>query len=199
MTTVRAQLGDYKGRKKYVTKRDGKWGRRFYWQRPGFPLVRLPDDAEERARMVAELNGKAERGEIAPTRSDFASTGTKQQDRADYRQMQAALAKVRTSARGRGIRCDLTVYDLADLYERAGGRCEVSGVPFNSAPVIVSNGKRTYPYIPSVDRIRNGEPYTRDNVRLVCQAVNYAMRHWGEEVLHDIAIFMAAKGKSPTG
>lgn len=48
---------------RYVTKREGKKGkRRFYWQRRGFPLARLPDDprSSEFINLVNDLNRQAD-------------------------------------------------------------------------------------------------------------------------------------------
>lgn len=45
---------------RYVTLRQGKKGARWYWQRKGFPLTRLPDDPSERTLKAAQLNAKAD-------------------------------------------------------------------------------------------------------------------------------------------
>lgn len=73
----------------------------------------------------------------------------------------------------------LTLYDLEDLMIRSNGRCELSRVPF-SGDVVGKSHKR--PFIPSIDRIRPKEPYTFDNCRLVCWAVNLALGEWGDEI-----------------
>lgn len=46
---------------------------------------------------------------------------------------------------------------------------------------VVSKGRR--PLAPSIDRIDSSLGYTRQNCRIVCAAVNYAMNVWGEDVL----------------
>ena len=44
-------------RLRYVTRRTDKSGReRWYWQRRGHPLTRLPDDKAERMAMAERLN-----------------------------------------------------------------------------------------------------------------------------------------------
>ncbi|MBN9525407.1 MAG: tyrosine-type recombinase/integrase [Alphaproteobacteria bacterium] len=48
-------------RLKYVTRRRDKAGDRWYWQRRGHPLVRLPDDEADRAAMALRLNADADR------------------------------------------------------------------------------------------------------------------------------------------
>lgn len=45
---------------RYVTRRADKKGERWYWQRKGFPLTRLPDDPAQRTLKAAELNAKAD-------------------------------------------------------------------------------------------------------------------------------------------
>ena len=46
---------------KYVTRRRNKKGDRWYWQRKGFPLMRLPDDSVKRFAQAHKLNEQAER------------------------------------------------------------------------------------------------------------------------------------------
>ena len=46
---------------RYVTQRAGRSGkRRWYWQRRGYPLTRLPDDLVERIALVERLNANAD-------------------------------------------------------------------------------------------------------------------------------------------
>src|SRR5215472_12571327 len=48
-------------RQRYVTRRIGKNGKaRWYWQRRGHPLTRLPDDRAERLAAVKKLNSAAD-------------------------------------------------------------------------------------------------------------------------------------------
>ena len=57
-------------RLRYVTQRQSrKGGVRWYWQRRGYPLTRLPDDRAERFAMVERLNAAADgqqAAELAP-------------------------------------------------------------------------------------------------------------------------------------
>ena len=46
---------------KYVTRRRNKRGDRWYWQRKGFPLMRLPDNPIKRFAQAHKLNEQAER------------------------------------------------------------------------------------------------------------------------------------------
>lgn len=75
--------------------------------------------------------------------------------------------------------------DIFDLYEEQNGCCAVSGLPFSSGK---NAAWRIQPFYPSLDRIDSKVGYTKDNVRLVCAAVNLALNDWGEDVLRLIAM-----------
>jgi hypothetical protein len=71
------------------------------------------------------------------------------------------------------------------LYVAQGGRCALSGLCFDLR--IIGSGKARRPFAPSLDRIDSTGGYTRDNVRLVCQAVNFALNAYGEDTFREIA------------
>ena len=73
-----------------------------------------------------------------------------------------------------------TPADLVALWKQCGGKCTVTGQKFSLDPVGASLVKRIY--APSLDRLKVGQPYTRDNCRLVMVAVNFAMNAWGLDV-----------------
>ena len=87
-------------------------------------------------------------------------------------------------SRHRAIRAKFA-HDLADdhaerLFRLQHGVCAISGLPFSLARfdgVLVQ-----HPFAPSLDRILSKGGYTKDNVRLVCIAVNFGMGQWGEEL-----------------
>jgi transposase-like protein len=74
---------------------------------------------------------------------------------------------------------------VAELYERQGGRCAVSGIKFNLQPFPDALVK--LPFAPSIDRKLASRGYTKNNVRLVCVAVNFALNQWGDEVFLTVA------------
>ena len=80
--------------------------------------------------------------------------------------------------------CSITVSELSLILVRADGRCEVTGIPFSND---VPTGAKIAPFYMSVDRIRNDRGYHFDNCRVVCLAVNLAMRDWGHGVMVTIA------------
>jgi hypothetical protein len=94
------------------------------------------------------------------------------------------------NARARGIRFDLTRDDIAEMLEQSRGRCSVTGIFFEFSK---KDHHRRRPWVPSIDRMDSQKAYTRDNCRLVCSAVNYAMNEWGIEVLYKIAANLRPK------
>lgn len=99
-------------------------------------------------------------------------------------------AKRRASRKGRA--CDLSPEDAKYLWDRCGGRCEVSGIPFDFSRM---DGQIARPFSPSIDRLDNTQGYTRNNVRVVCTAVNVAMNQWGEQVLFAVANAISKRAK----
>jgi hypothetical protein len=77
----------------------------------------------------------------------------------------------------RGIPFALTESDFAKLVLRAGGRCELTGIPFRYE---CGQDVRRRPFAPSLDRIDRRYGYDLANCRLVCVAINIALNEWGE-------------------
>ena len=93
-------------------------------------------------------------------------------------------AQSRARRAGRPLDPDLMSLVFA-LYSAQGGRCALTGLPFDLR--IIGTGKTRRPFAPSLDRIDSTGGYTRDNVRLVCQAVNFALNAYGEDTFREIA------------
>ena len=85
----------------------------------------------------------------------------------------------------------LTEADMVSLWDRCGGVCSLSGLPFSGEKI--GTGKAQRPYHPSLDRIDPERPYSVDNCRLVLQAVNFALNAFGDEVFLTIAQAVAQK------
>jgi hypothetical protein len=106
------------------------------------------------------------------------------------RLLQERVHSARERARRLGVPFDIDTAHLIQLWDEGGGRCAISGVPFEVRRF--TPGKKD-PLRPSLDRIEAGGGYVRGNVRLVCLAVNFFMGDWGEGLLHRIAHGIVSK------
>ncbi len=52
------------------------------------------------------------------------------------------------------------------------GYCEVTGIPFDLTSVTNSSVHAKNPWVPSIDRIDSGKPYSRNNVQIVVYMYN---------------------------
>lgn len=103
-----------------------------------------------------------------------------------------AYFNARKNAARRGIEFDLTREQMIALVKRSEGRCEMSGIVFDHSP---GSGFRR-PFAPSLDRVRSSEPYTLNNVRLICVIANLAANEWGDETLMVLARALVARGEA---
>jgi hypothetical protein len=87
---------------------------------------------------------------------------------------------------GRKIAWTLTAAEFATIVAACGGRCSVSGIPFDT-PTRKARG----PFGASIDRIDCAGGYSFGNVRLVCVIVNIAMNTWGESALIKLGLAIA--------
>ncbi len=104
--------------------------------------------------------------------------------------MRRVLSRVTSNARSRAIRQGMAVDSdlraiVVDHFRENKGRCALTGLPFDLRKV--GTGQAQRPFAPSVDRIDSTGGYTRDNVRLVCQVVNFALNRYGQEVFYEMA------------
>ena len=87
--------------------------------------------------------------------------------------------RAKERARQRGLRFEIVPSEVASLLSMAGGRCSITGVPFDYEKL----GKHMRrPWAPSLDRREPTKGYTFSNCRVVCVAANLAMNTWGEGV-----------------
>jgi hypothetical protein len=82
---------------------------------------------------------------------------------------------------------DITLDWLVALYDDQKGLCALTSLPLDTGNVRAAGGRDRRPFRPSLDRIDSTKGYTKDNVRLVCSCVNYALGPWGEAVLRVMA------------
>ena len=76
----------------------------------------------------------------------------------------------------------ITISDLKEIHIKQGGRCALSGLPFNSD----NDGLQHWNSM-SVDRIEAGGPYSKDNCRLVLNAVNSMRGTASDDTVYMIA------------
>ena len=100
------------------------------------------------------------------------------------------LQGARYRAKKKGMVCDLTEHTILAIIGRAGGRCELTNIPFSRELI---PGSRRAPFAPSLDRIESGKGYTYSNCRLVAFSVNVALSDWVFEVLYRIVRAISAK------
>jgi hypothetical protein len=175
----------------HVVKRGGSWY--LHWMENGRrhrrSLGRLDEgEAQQRGR---EAEAALERGfsvylgfahAARPSAAKFRSDGY-----AKALPMLPELFKqARKNASVRGIEFTMTRADMLALLDESGGSCTITGIPFD--PDFRPHRRR--PFVPSLDRIDNAKPYTVENCRMVCSAVNCALNEWGLSVLEEIAMAM---------
>jgi hypothetical protein len=107
-------------------------------------------------------------------------------DAALLSQIRHMTRAARYRARRNGLSSDDDLVGFAgDLFHAQHGRCALTGLPFDLRKVGTGQARR--PFAPSLDRIEGDKGYTKDNVRLVCQAVNFALNRFGEDIFYEIA------------
>ena len=104
--------------------------------------------------------------------------------------MLATLKKMvsgrRSDALKKGWEVDDDIAGFAiTLYRVQHGCCAITGMTFSLKRVGTGQARR--PFAPSLDRVDGEGGYTRDNVRLVCQMVNFALNRFGEDTFYKIA------------
>lgn len=150
---------------------------------------------------TAYLNGKRVRMQI-PREHDLRIVGEMRAAVSGYTtsetvtpSVKALLLRRLSSARSRkgrdGIECHLQIDDLLEMYAATQGRCSVSGVPFDITNEDDKKWRR--PFRPSIDRINADGHYTKDNTRLVCSLMNFAMGAWGEGAVRFMIAHVKAK------
>lgn len=175
---------------RYVkARKNGDGVTRWYWIRPGHKPRRLSDAEDIRLREADDWNKWADqrpdgRAPVYPKKRPHGGQGF----------YAGLLNSARGGAKLRNLKYTLTEADLERLIERAGGKCEVTRIPFNYQ----RTGQNRRPWAPSIDRIDSQRGYTPDNVRLVCFAVNIALSDMGDSVLEAIChSYCKAQGWEP--
>lgn len=90
-----------------------------------------------------------------------------------YKILQERWLGARDRARRKNIPFDITKEDLMNIWEFQEGKCAISKIPMTFE---MDNG-RTYTNV-SIDQIIPGKGYTKDNIQLICYAVNQLKSDW---------------------
>lgn len=77
---------------------------------------------------------------------------------------------------------------LIKRFDENEGKCEISDIPF------VLKGRS--PFSISIDRIDATKGYTKDNVRLVCLMINFALNNFGDTVFFQMCEAVTNKQKT---
>ena len=105
------------------------------------------------------------------------------------------LSRSKCQARAAKVDHDLTL-EWIERRLRA-GVCEVTGLPFTFSPVRGESGSRTHPFSPSLDRIKQGGPYSEENTRMVVFIYNVARSDFSDNELMILARALTS-GPNPT-
>jgi hypothetical protein len=100
--------------------------------------------------------------------------------------IETALRTVKSRAKEYSMDFDLDKLFLTELYEKQSKKCALTGLEFEVEREVEYRKRR--PFAPSIDRIDYKKGYTKNNVRLVCVAVNIALSDFGDEVFDKMCL-----------
>lgn len=78
----------------------------------------------------------------------------------------------------RGRKKTLSVDECLEILKKQNYKCSLTNLDFE----LEANS----PYLPTLDRIKNGGEYNKDNVRIVCNAANSFRNKWNDSVFFEI-------------
>ncbi|QKF94337.1 hypothetical protein QKU48_gp0879 [Fadolivirus algeromassiliense] len=74
--------------------------------------------------------------------------------------------------RSKKLKFDITEDDIKQLYIKQEGRCLLSGIKMTYIGYQSNSSNKINPFNISIDRIDSSKGYTKDNIQLICSAVN---------------------------
>lgn len=98
--------------------------------------------------------------------------------------IQNLIKGARKRAKLKNLSYDLSIEWVTELINKQENKCALTKIDFFIP--IKKNNHRALPFAPSIDRIDSSKGYTKDNVRIVCIAANYALNEFGEEVFKQL-------------
>jgi hypothetical protein len=91
----------------------------------------------------------------------------------------------RVRARTSNLEFNIDKEFLIELFKLQNNRCALTGLPFKYSDNDKNMCHRR-PFAASLDRINCKKGYTKDNVRLVCIIVNFALCEFGDEAFDEM-------------
>ena len=98
--------------------------------------------------------------------------------------IQNMVKGARKRAKQKNIECTVDIDWITEQMKIQNNKCALTKIDFDIPTE--RNSHKASPFAPSLDRIDSNRGYTKDNVRIVCVAVNYALNEFGEEVFKQI-------------
>lgn len=95
--------------------------------------------------------------------------------------LQSRYLGARERAIAKNIEFNITKKDLKDLYDKQNGLCNISKIKMT-----YTTFERRKPFNISIDRIDSSKGYTKDNIQLVCMAVNQLKSDFDMDVIYKI-------------
>jgi len=83
------------------------------------------------------------------------------------------LNHLKKQKRNRVLEFEINLEDLLELWHAQKGRCAISNYPMQHTMSSL--------FSVSVDRIDSSQGYTKSNIQLVCQGINFAKNHYSNE------------------
>lgn len=155
----------------------------YYFYAGGGRKIRLPDDYGSQEFVSALELAKSEG--VGVPRKPFERPGfQKAQMRKVGLTLEQAVKRAKVAAKASGVDYDLDVEWALDLAKRQDFKCALTNLPFYMANEAAS---RRHPFLPSLDRIKAGGSYTKDNVRIVVYALNVMLMDWGTATFERVA------------
>lgn len=102
------------------------------------------------------------------------------------------IVRIKARALKLKVPFDLTDQQMRAVLREQGWKCAISKIDFDLRTPGEVGGPR--PFGPGVDRIIPANGYRADNIRIVCNIINFAMNRWGLDPLLDLFSHMYRNG-----
>ena len=98
------------------------------------------------------------------------------------------LLAIRTRCKQKGWVCEITKYDLKEIWDKQKGLCPYTGWQ------LIHPGSKKIPQNASVDRIDSSKGYAKENIEFVALIAQYAKNDWDSSVVKEFAEAVLNKG-----